>query len=107
MSYATLLYHLFGSPEKHVEDWLYGKTDNGTWNKDDQALFDRLYGFEPFKSYFDYKLDMRSRSDYMKNTGLTYGDTNDPRKWPGAGSYGRAYSATMNYVSDNFKRLYR
>lgn len=106
MTIPTLLFNLFGSPDKHVDDW-FGKTDSGSWNKDDQYIFDMLYGTQTFRKYFDYKLDMRTRKDYMKNTGLDYGDTNDPRKWPGAGSKGQLFGDVLNFVSDNVKRLYK
>lgn len=110
MSLGVNLWRFFNggkSPEESVEAWLYGETDNGTWDKDDQALFDRLYGVPLVKDYLDYKLDMRNRYDYMKNTGINYGDTNDPRIWPGSGSSGRLLYGGLNFVSRNIERLYR
>lgn len=110
MSYGVNFWRLFNggkSVDETAQSWLYDKTDNGTWDADDQYAFDLLYGTKYGKQYLDYMLDKRNRKDYMKNTGLDYGDTNDPRKWPGAGSNGQMFGATLNYVSDNVKRLYK
>lgn len=88
-------------------DWLYGAANEGKWTQADQERFDKLYAFEPFKTYFDYLLDKNLREKIFELTGTQYSDIRDPRNVIGAGNSGRLMNWGLNFVSDNVKRLYR
>lgn len=90
------------SPQLKIQDWLYGE-----WNEEKYTKFKALYAIPGIKEYFDYLLDMRSDSEYLKRYGMDYSDIHDPRKMPGFGSSTRFIGSSYRMISNNVTRLYR
>lgn len=87
-------------------EWLYSAAE-GQWTQEDQDRFDMYYAMEPFKSYFDWVLDKQIREKVFNLYGIDYSDIHDPRNVIGAGNSGRALHNSLNFVSDNVRRLYK
>lgn len=82
---------------------------DGEWSYDKQKAFSNLYnfsigGWSPFRNQFDSILDARNDQLYLDRYGLDYSDVKDPRKFVHGSS---PVVHTLNFVSDNVKRLYR
>lgn len=82
-------------------EWLYGEYDEGKLSQ-----FEFLYALPGVRDYFDYLLDVRADREYLNRNGLDYTDIHDPRKLRESSSGARMYGHTINFVSDNIKKLY-
>lgn len=87
--------------DRQFTEWLYGPVDQ---KKLTQLEF--LYN-TPLKPYMDYKMDLRWDSEYLARYGMTVSDVHDFRKLHSFGSGTQFIGSSLNFVSDNIKRLYR
>lgn len=81
-----------------TKNWLMGSG----WNERKQEVFDNLYNLPGFHNTFDRLLDTRDREYYLRRYGMDYSNVRDPRKIAVSG----VISSSINFVSDNVKRLY-
>lgn len=83
--------------EKAASDWLYGD-----WSESKYDLYKRVNQIPGVNQYFNYLLDKRADSEYMRHNQIDWSDIHDPRKLSQTSSYG----GLVNYVSNNVSRLY-
>lgn len=87
-----------------TNEWLDKATKKGTWSKGDQEWYDATKRFNPF---IDMYRDRYEREHYLRNNDLDYSDIRQPWNLPGGSDFGHVASYTLNYVSDNIRKLYR
>lgn len=87
--------------ENGVADWLYADD----WDEAKVKEFERRYAIPGYKEYLDYLLDLRADQEYLDRYGMDYSDVHDPRKLRQVSSAARLYQWSVNFVSDNIKRL--
>lgn len=78
----------------------------GEYDEDKLGQFEFLHNLPLVGDYMDYLLDRRADEEYMERYGLSYDDIHDPRKLRQTASGSRFIGGTLNFVSDNVKRLY-
>lgn len=88
-----------------VSEWLY--EDN--WSKGKYAVYLGAHGVPVVGQYFDWLLGMRQAQEYLDRYQLDWSDIHNPNRLPGglSGSTSGLMHGGLNFVSDNFKRLYR
>lgn len=91
----------FAYGEKKFTEWLYGD-----YNQEKLTQFELLYHVPIVKQFMDYKLDVRADEEYMNRYQLGYEDIHDPRKLKQTSSGSALIGSSLNFVSDNVKRLY-
>lgn len=100
---AHFLTHPMDLLEMH-KNWLYGP-----WNENKLKMFEfQQSGIIPLiDKYNNYLLDLRADHEYMDRYGMTYEDIHDPRKLRQTSSGSALIGSSINFVSDNVRRLYR
>lgn len=98
------IYSLYETIYRTTNNWLDKATKKGTWTKSDQEWFDATKRLNPFISMYE---DRYNREKYLENNDLDYTDIVQPWNLPGGSDFGTIAGNTLNYVSDNIRRLYR
>lgn len=86
--------------QQSFSQWLY---DVEHWSDEDWNKFYTLYSFPGTRNYIDYLYDKRADEEYLNRYGMSRSDVHDPRKLRST----RSMVGSINFVSDNVRRLYR
>lgn len=85
-------------------NWLYSSED---WSDSDYRLFQLLYSTKRGKQWIDSYYDERVDDEYRNRYDIR-GYGHDPRKWRSSDNSPIVLGYTsLNFVSDNVKRLYK
>lgn len=90
-------------------DNLYGGyVTNGKWNeqKYNQYLIARS-ALPLYSAYADVEIGRKRNDWYFNRYGMNWDDVIQPWNLPGTNQVESGYRSTLNYVSDNIKRLYK
>ncbi|AIY31257.1 hypothetical protein [Camel associated drosmacovirus 2] len=79
----------------------------GLSESDKKQIEYALSGFPVIGDVIDARDGYNYMSDYLRNTGLTWGDLRYPSRVTGAGGFGRAVTSGYRFVSKNLADLYR
>lgn len=98
------IFSLWNTWYRTTNEWLDKATKKHEWTKHDQEWYDATKEFNPF---IDMYKDRYERETYIDRWDLDYSDITQPWNLPGGSDFGTVASKSLEFVSDNIKRLYR
>lgn len=101
----TVWGRLYGLAKKSTYDWL-DKSQRGEWSKQDQDFYDFISSAPGLNHFTKLYENEKTREWYMSRYGIDYSQVHQPWNLPGGSEVG-SFHSSLNYVSDNIKRLYR
>lgn len=79
----------------------------GNYDEKKYKEFNFWYSVPFIRPLMDYDIDKARSDSYMQRFGLNYSDILDPRKMLDHQSTSNLYGSGMNFVSSNWRKLYR